>query len=143
MITCPNCQGELIPLKDKDSSFFAICNKCGKGYNTNYSPPALYYEPPKKCKSVTKKGYHDSVTMRGYNNGKPRARADIEMDIADEQERLKELENQDETGWDEFKKDIQGREVNMPLVRCHIKCYTDELNKLNKNSLLQFMEVSR
>ena len=47
-LVCPDCKGRLVPLKAKDSEHFAICDMCGNGYNTNYSPPAIYYTEKNK-----------------------------------------------------------------------------------------------
>lgn len=41
---CPNCSGKLVQLKEKDSEHFAICDKCGNGYNLHYEPIKIYYE---------------------------------------------------------------------------------------------------
>lgn len=47
-------------------------------------------------------------------------------------ERLEELEKQDETGWSDIDINLKGKEVNMPLVKNHIKYYTEKLNEQRK-----------
>jgi hypothetical protein len=47
----------------------------------------------------------------------------FEGEIKKEQDRLAELEKQDETGWDDFELSIKGKKINMGLVKNHIIYY--------------------
>ena len=67
--------------------------------------------------------------------------SDIEKALAESKERLIELEKQDETGWSEFDKSIKGKEINMMLVKNHIKYYEDKLKKMKANSLSAFLKT--
>jgi len=58
---CPDCKGNLIPLKAKDSKHFALCDSCGNGYNLNYNPPTLYY--------TNKKAKEQSVKVKTLKEG--------------------------------------------------------------------------
>ena len=60
--------------------------------------------------------------------------------IKERQARLEELKLQDETGWSEFDKSIKGKEINMYLVRNHIKYYAKQLKELERNSLTSFFK---
>lgn len=60
-------------------------------------------------------------------------------DLEDSKKRLKELEEQDETGWEEFKISVSGKEVNMPLVRNHISYYGEKIKKLNASGLSRWL----
>lgn len=56
----------------------------------------------------------------------------LKWEIESSYARLKELEAQDETGWNQFDKDIKGKEVNMKLVRNHISYYRGQMLPLRK-----------
>lgn len=54
---------------------------------------------------------------------------DLKWDRRKSQERLKELEAQDETGWSDLDKSIKGKETNMRLVNNHIAYYTKQIQE--------------
>jgi len=59
--------------------------------------------------------------------------------IEEEKAEIKRLEAQDETGWDDFKLSVQGKDVNIPLCRNHIIYYQAELDRRMKGSLDTFL----
>ena len=52
---------------------------------------------------------------------------DLKYEISKSKSRIKELEAQDETNWDDFDVNIKGKAVNIPLVRNHIRYYSEKL----------------
>ncbi len=64
---------------------------------------------------------------------------ELQANIKERKERLKELEEQDETNFTDNDKMYRGKDVNIPLVKNHIIYYTNLLNKKLKGSLLEFV----
>ncbi len=64
---------------------------------------------------------------------------ELENQIRKSEDRLKELESQDEADWTECKKMYAGKDVNIPLVKNHIIYYKEQIEKEKKQSLLAFL----
>jgi hypothetical protein len=80
-----------------------------------------------EVKDITKK-------PRKTRESKPKEEraVDLKYEISKERERLKELEEQDETGWNEQDRWYKGREGNLQLVKNHIIYYQQKLDALRE-----------
>jgi len=58
--------------------------------------------------------------------------SDLKWEISKEWKRMDELEAQDESNFSDFDKSVKAKEVNLPLVRNHIRYYQDKIDKLRE-----------
>ena len=70
-------------------------------------------------------------TTRTPRKKEPTTR-DLKWEVTKAKDRLKELEEQDESKFSDFELSIKGKKVNMPLVKNHIIYYQKQVDELRK-----------
>ena len=65
---------------------------------------------------------------------------DLNKEISESLLRIKELEEQDESGFAEWETSCKGKEENIPLLKNQINYYTNQLKELNNNNLSRWMQ---